>query len=93
MLSTSQYSTVKLTGSALLSISIAGCSSAPALVIAGSYFPAWLICCVIGVAVALGARVVLMLTPYNNKLPMQLLVCGAIGAIFAALIWIIWKGV
>lgn len=46
---------VKYTATAALSMAIvglSGCSFSPSVNIAGSYFPAWILCCFVGVAVA-----------------------------------------
>lgn len=48
-------SLVKYTATAGLSMAVAvldGCSFSPSVNVAGSYFPAWIICCLVGAAVA-----------------------------------------
>jgi hypothetical protein len=78
---------------ALAGVSVlAGCGAAPSMTIAGSYFPTWLVCGIIGIAVAIVARIVFVSTGLAAVLPMQLYVCAAIGTIVACLIWLVWVG-
>ena len=64
-----------------------GCSGAPSITIAGAYFPAWLLCGVIGIVGAAGARVVLTTATLGDVIPFQLAVCTAVGVIVALLSW------
>jgi hypothetical protein len=82
---------------ALLSLecmTLTGCSggSAPSFDLFGAFFPAWLLCGVIGIAGAAVARVVFVSTGLANTLPYQLAVCVAIGVITAILVWIVGFG-
>ena len=69
-----------------------GCAGAPSLTVAGAYFPAWLACGLAGLVAAVLARVVLVASGLSQLLPLQLLVCSAIGVIAAALLWLLWVG-
>jgi hypothetical protein len=71
---------------------VSGCSGAPSFSLFGAYFPAWLLCGVIGVFGAGAARVVLVRTKLANVLPFQLAVCTAVGLIAATLTWLVWFG-
>ena len=71
---------------------LAGCGAAPSLTVVGSYFPAWLVCGIIGVLAAIVARIVFVATGLVDTLPLQLYICAAIGIIVACLIWLIWVG-
>src|SRR5271155_4571513 len=79
---------------ALEYITLTGCSggSAPSFDLFGAFFPAWLLCGVIGVAGAAVARVVFVSPGGANTLPYQLAVCAAIGVIAALLVWLIGFG-
>jgi hypothetical protein len=79
---------------ALLSLALTGCSgrSAPSFVLFGAFFPAWLLCGVIGIVGAIVARVVFVSTGVANTLPYQLAVCTAIGVITALLVWLFGFG-
>jgi hypothetical protein len=75
-------------------ISLTGCSAggAPSFTLFGAFFPAWLLCGLIGVVGAGAARAAMVATRLSDFLPHQLLVCAAIGIIAASLAWLIWFG-
>ena len=75
---------------ALPLLSLCGCSEtgAPSLDIFGAFFPAWLLCAVLGVFVAFGARIFFTARHLTDVLPFQLSVCTSLGAIFALLVWL-----
>jgi hypothetical protein len=79
---------------ALPLLSLGGCSEAgaPTFDIFGAFFPAWLLCAVLGIFVALGARIFFAARNLTDVLPFQLPVCTSLGAIFALLVWIVWFG-
>ena len=78
----------------LLSICLSGCSGsgAPSFDLFGAFFPAWLLCGVIGVAGAGIARAAFVGSGLANVLPSQLAVCTAIGVIAAVLVWLVGFG-
>jgi len=78
----------------LVSFSLGGCSAgaAPSFDLFGAFFPAWLLCGVIGIAGAAAARVVFVGTGLANTLPYQLAVCSAIGVITALLVCLVGFG-
>jgi hypothetical protein len=73
---------------------LSGCSrgSAPSFDVFGAFFPAWLLCGVIGIAGAVVARIVFVSTGLANALPYQLAFCAAIGGIAALLVWLVGFG-
>ena len=75
-------------------MTLTGCTggSAPSFDLFGAFFPAWLLCGIIGIAGAVVARVVFVSTGLANTLPYQLAVCSAIGVITALLVWLIGFG-
>jgi YtcA family len=82
---------------ALLSLeymTLTGCSagSAPSFDLFGAFFPAWLLCGLIGIAGAIAARAVFVGTGVANVVPFQLFVCTAIGVIVALMAWLLWFG-
>ena len=78
----------------LASVLLTGCSAAgaPSYDLFGAFFPAWLMCGILGIAGALVARVVFVSTGLANTLPYQLAVCTAIGVITALLVWLVGFG-
>jgi YtcA family len=77
---------------ALLSLSGCGSAGAPSYDLFGAFFPAWLLCGIVGIAGAVVARVVFVSTGLANTLPYQLAVCAAIGLITALLVWLVGFG-
>jgi YtcA family len=71
-----------------------GCSAdgAPSFDLFGAFFPAWLLCGIVGVAGAVAARVAFVSGRVANALPYQLAVCVAIGVITAVLFWLVGFG-
>jgi hypothetical protein len=78
----------------VLPLPLCGCSEAgaPSLDIFGAFFPAWLLCAVLGIFVAITARVFFTDRTLTAVLPYQLFVCTSIGTIFALLVWLICFG-
>ena len=77
-----------------MALILGGCSQggAPSLVLFGAFFPDWMLCAVLGIVVAIVARIAFGATGLAAVLPYQLLVCISIGLIFALLAWLIWFG-
>ncbi|MBR7777578.1 YtcA family lipoprotein [Undibacterium rugosum] len=65
---------------------------APSLIIAGAYFPAWLLCAAVGVIVAIVFRLALLKLKLADLLPYPLFLCLSVGVLAAMLIWLIWFG-
>lgn len=72
-----------------LPVATTGCTlrGAPSFPVAGAYFPAWMICGLIGVATATGLRVVFLLTGIDALLSFRLFTYVALGVIAALLVW------
>jgi hypothetical protein len=75
-------------------LTLTGCSAggAPSFDLFGAFFPAWLLCGIIGIAGAVGARAAFVSSGLANTLPYQLAVCAAIGVITALLVWLVGFG-
>ena len=78
----------------MASVCLGGCSAtgAPSFDLFGAFFPAWLLCGVIGIASAGIARITFVSSGLANVLPYQLAVCTAIGVITAVLVWLFGFG-
>jgi len=64
------------------------CSRAPSVDVLGSFFPAWLFCFVL--AIALTALVQLALSRFRVKVALPLLAYPSLAAIFTFLLWLIF---
>lgn len=78
----------------LLSCLLSGCGvrGAPSFVIAGSYFPGWMFCALIGIVAAIAARAGFVASGLASVVPFQLFVCTAIGLCCGLLAWLLWFG-
>jgi hypothetical protein len=78
----------------LLSSALGGCAvrGAPSFVIAGSYFPGWMFCALIGIVLAIAVRIGFVTSGLAGVLPFQLFVCTSIGLCCALLAWLFWFG-
>jgi hypothetical protein len=80
---------VNLLSIPLCSFALGGCSShgAPNLVLFGAFFPAWMLCGLIGIFAAIAARAIFVATGLADILPFQLFVCASVGVCFALFVW------
>lgn len=69
---------------------LGACSGSPSRNILGSYFPAWMICALVGLMAALLARFVLKATGLLAQLPVPPLVLLAIGCAATFGLWLLW---
>jgi hypothetical protein len=69
---------------------LTGCSfaGAPSFELFGAFFPAWMLCALIGIFGAAGTRVLLTSPAFDASIPFQLAVCAAAGVIVGLLVWI-----
>jgi uncharacterized membrane protein YeaQ/YmgE (transglycosylase-associated protein family) len=65
-------------------------SGAPAFPLAGAYFPAWMLCALLGIAGAVVARAVFSGLGLDAILPAKLFVYASIGLIAGIALWIGW---
>jgi hypothetical protein len=79
----------KLAAAALAGLS-SGCVGAPSITVAGAYFPAWLVCALIGALAAVVARVIFVATGVAQTLPLQLWICVSVGMLCGAMAWALW---
>lgn len=85
---------MKLIAPIAMAVVLGGCAAqgAPSFILSGAYFPAWMLCAVIGVAGAFLARTVMVTTGLSETLPFQLFVCTSLGLIVALAAWLLWFG-
>ena len=71
---------------------LTGCSlgAAPSFELFGAYFPAWMLCALIGIIGAASTRLVLTTPAFNGVARFQLAVCTAAGVIVALLTWMVF---
>lgn len=69
---------------------LAGCSAAPSTNILGSYFPSWMICVLIGMALAMVIRWTLVKVGMEKELPAPIVVYLAFTIAFSFATWLLW---
>ena len=71
-----------------LSICCSGCSRAPSVDILGSFFPAWMLCIVVGIAAAGLTRWLLVRYGLEKDLPNLVLFYPSVVVVVACLLWL-----
>jgi hypothetical protein len=69
---------------------LAGCDGAPSRNILGSYFPSWMVCALVGIALALAARAVFKALGILEEIPVPFVVMLAIACASTFAMWLIW---
>jgi hypothetical protein len=69
---------------------LGGCDGAPSRNILGSYFPSWMVCALLGIALALAARAIFKATGVLAELPVPFVVILAIACAGTFATWLIW---
>ncbi len=71
-------------------LSTAGCSRAPSFNILGSFFPAWILCGVIGILLAVAVRIFFVRIDFEKELSPLILVYPCLAAFFTFSIWLLF---
>jgi hypothetical protein len=69
---------------------LAGCARAPSFNIVGSFFPAWLICMVVGIVLATIARWVLAYYKLDKEIVWTIVVYPCLAGFFAFTLWLVF---
>jgi hypothetical protein len=77
-------------GAAPLTGFLAGCDGAPSRNILGSYFPSWMVCALVGIALALAGRAIFKASGILAELPVPFVVMLAIACAGTFGMWLIW---
>jgi hypothetical protein len=68
----------------------AGCDGAPSRNILGSYFPSWMVCALVGIALALIVRAIFKASGLLEEIPVPFVVMLAIACASTFAMWLIW---
>ncbi len=71
---------------------LADCTGAPAVNVVGSYFPAWMLCILIGVAGAVGFHQILVILGLERVLVLPFITHVAVTLVATLAVWLIWFG-
>jgi hypothetical protein len=75
-----------------IALPVAACSSAPTMDLLGSYFPAWMLCAVLGIVVAVIIRQLLAVAGISEHIVAPLLTYAALAVSATLLAWLFWFG-
>src|SRR5262245_31628154 len=73
-----------------LALLSAGCSRIPSLNILGSFFPAWILCGVVGILLATVVRILFVRLNFERELSPLILVYPSLAALFTFSIWLLF---
>ena len=68
----------------------AGCSRAPSFNILGSFFPAWLLCGVVGIILAVVTRFIFVRTDFEKELSPLILVYPCLALFYTFTTWLLF---
>jgi YtcA family len=69
---------------------LTGCDGSPSRSILGSYFPSWMVCALVGIAIAGVARMIFKSSGLLQELPVPFVVLLAIGCATTFSLWLLW---
>jgi hypothetical protein len=75
-----------------IALPVAACNYAPTMDLLGSYFPAWMLCAVIGIVAAVIIRQILAVAGINDYVVAPLLTYAALAVSATLLAWLVWFG-
>jgi hypothetical protein len=77
-------------GALLACTALSGCGRAPSFDILGSFFPAWLLCMVAGIVLAVVVNRILIWQNLDKEIVWSILVYPCIALFFACLLWLVF---
>jgi hypothetical protein len=77
-------------GAVASTLLVAGCSRAPSFNILGSFFPAWILCGLIGILLAAVTRLFFVRIKLESQLSPMILVYPCLAAFFTFTLWLIF---
>jgi YtcA family len=69
---------------------VVGCGRAPSFNILGSFFPAWLICMIVGIGLAALVHWLLVRYKFDKEIQWTILVYPCLAAFFAFTLWLVF---
>lgn len=76
--------------STAVTLTAAGCSRAPSFNLLGSFFPAWILCGVIGILLTVAARLFFVRIKLEEQLKPLILVYPCLAAFFTFTLWLLF---
>lgn len=69
---------------------LCGCSRAPSVSVLGSFFPAWIICCLAGIALAVISYVIFMRVQFHPAVPVPVITYPCLAILYTFAVWLIF---
>ena len=69
---------------------LSGCSRAPSVSVLGSFFPAWMICCLVGIALAIITYVIFLRVQLHAAVPVAVITYPCLAILYTFCIWLIF---
>ena len=79
-----------IVGCTALLLLVSGCSRAPSFNILGSYFPAWILCGVVGIVLTVVVRIWFVRIDFEQELSPLIVVYPCLAAFFTFTIWLLF---
>lgn len=76
--------------SSVATLLIVGCSRAPSFNLLGSFFPAWIVCGVIGILLAVAVRMFFVRIKLEQQLKPLIVVYPCLAAFFTFTLWLLF---
>jgi hypothetical protein len=80
----------KVAASFAATLLISGCSRAPSFNLLGSFFPAWILCGVLGILLAVAVRLFFVRIKLEQQLKPLILVYPCLAAFFTFTLWLLF---
>jgi hypothetical protein len=77
-------------GLSFASILLAGCSRVPSFNILGSFFPAWILCGILGILLAVVVRLYFVRIKFEEQLKPLIVVYPCLAAFFTFTLWLLF---
>ena len=71
-------------------LSATACSRVPSLNILGSFFPAWLLCGIVGIVLAAAVRILFVRLNFERELSPLVVIYPCLAALFTFSIWLLF---
>ena len=71
-------------------IFLGGCSRAPSVSVLGSFFPAWMICCLVGIALAIVTYVIFLRAQLHPAISVPVITYPCLAVLYTFCTWLIF---
>jgi hypothetical protein len=75
-----------------VALAVSGCSHSPTMDLLGSYFPAWILCSIVGIVAAVVIRQILAVIGISDYVVAPLLTYAGLALSATLLFWLVWFG-